>query len=88
MRPTLAAMKFIAVSLAAALLLPACATHPQPHRAVKPLRRAPGETADEFAERKQEVKDYAAEVRQTQKENAEEAKEKAVGASSSPPSGQ
>jgi len=74
-------MKSPVVWLAAALLLSACASHPHPHRVVKPLRRAPGETAEEFAERKEAVKEYAEEVRQTQKQNAEEAKERAAGVS-------
>ena len=69
-------MKILAVSLAAALLLGACAHH-RPQRDAHPLRRAPGETAEDFADRKAEMKEHAAEMREIRKQNAEDAKARA-----------
>jgi hypothetical protein len=67
-------MKTPVVLLVLALLLPACATHSRPHPKVQRLRRAPGESAEDFADRKEEVREYQEEVRETRKENAENAK--------------
>jgi hypothetical protein len=67
-------MKPFVVLLVAALLLPACARHSKPHPKAQRLRRAPGESAEDFAERKEEVREYHQEVKEARKENAENAK--------------
>jgi len=71
-----ARMKILTVSLTGALLLAACAQH-RPHRATQPLRRAPGESAEDFADRKVEMKEHGAEMREIRKQNAEDAKDRA-----------
>ncbi|HEY3901156.1 MAG TPA: hypothetical protein VGM54_21275 [Chthoniobacter sp.] len=71
-------MKSLAALLALAILLPACAAHSHPHPKAQRLRRAPGESADDFADRKAEVREYQQEVRETRKENAENAKAQTV----------
>ena len=73
-RSTLRGMKSFVVLLALALLFPACARHSPPRPKAQRLRRAPGESAEDFAERKEEVREYQKEVREARKENAENAK--------------
>jgi hypothetical protein len=75
-------VKLPAVLLLAALLssgLSACAAHRPRQSAAKPLRRAPGETADDFAERKAEVREHDREIKEERKLMSEEAKEQSKG---------
>jgi hypothetical protein len=73
-RFTVRSVKLFVLLLALALILAACASHSHPHPKVQRLRRAPGESAEDFADRKEAVREYQQEVREARKENAENAK--------------
>jgi hypothetical protein len=78
-RFTLRAVKSFVPLLALALLLSACASHSHPHQKTQQrLRRAPGESAEDFADRKEAIREYQQEVREQRKENSENARSQAA----------